>query len=111
MLKLLKVLIFFVLFAGLIFCIDYFSNKGFDLQMDVLKLRGKVSSKYIDIQDHNRPKITIIDNQDSITLDLANESSGLYEYIHVGDSIFKTKNSRKVRVFNINKDSSLIMTF
>lgn len=109
--KVLKVSIFLILFASLIYGIDYCSDKSFNKKMDTLKLNGKVVKKYVDKKDHNRLKLIILENKYSITLDLVNETSGLYDYIQVGDSIRKIENKRDVRIYNTNKDSIFVMSF
>jgi hypothetical protein len=107
----LKFILILIFMLSFFYLINYCSDKSFNKKMNELKLNGKIVSKYIDKQDHNIPKILIIDKQESITLDLTNESSGLFEFIQEGDSIIKTNNNRKVHVFNSSKDSIFEMTF
>ena len=109
--KSIKGLVFFILFFTFVYCIQYFSNIRFEKDMDALKLNGKVVNKYIDKLDHNRPKLIISSKNDSITLDFTSESSGLFDFIQVGDSIQKFENTRDVRIINLNTDSIFVMSF
>lgn len=109
--SLIKVLIFVIISFSLIYITRYYSDKSFNKEMDELQLNGQIVSKYSDKEDHNINKLIIVDKQDSITLDLANESSGIFEFTQVGDSINKKKMNRKVRIFNSAKDSTFEMIF
>ena len=109
--NIIKVLIFGLVFFSSIYIMRYYSDKSFNKEMDELQLNGKIVSKYSDKEDHNINKLIIVDKQDSMTLDLANESSGMFEFTQVSDSIYKKKMNRKVRVFNTAKDSTFEIIF
>jgi hypothetical protein len=109
--RFLKILLFLAVFGFVIYWINYQSDRNFNKEMDEICLKGKIINKIIDKTDHNIPKIIIGDKKDSLIFDLANESSGLFDFVQVGDSILKIKNDRKVRIFNDEKDSIFILAF
>jgi hypothetical protein len=109
--KIFKVILFFLISISAFFLIDRCNNKRFNQEMDDLKLHGKIVNKYIDKTDHNRPKIVITNYMDSVTFDLANETSGLFDYSQIGDSVLKIESNRNVKIYNSYKDSIFVLTF
>jgi hypothetical protein len=61
--------------------------------VSVLDLEGLVLTKYLDVKSHMHETISIENNGVNLKIIIPNEYSGLYQFIQVGDSIFKEKNS------------------
>ncbi|MFW6020444.1 MAG: hypothetical protein ACOCPM_07670 [Bacteroidales bacterium] len=76
--------------------------------------KSNVLKKFIDSTEHNYPTIVIFE-YDTIFKKVVNweeelvffdhEKSGFYDYVRVGDSIIKEKNSMDIRVIRGNKDT------
>ena len=66
---------------------------------------GIVSNKFIDNEQHNYQTVLIQNGQKTDKLLLDFETSGLFEFIKVGDSIFKKKNSLKLKLVRFELDT------
>jgi hypothetical protein len=109
--QVLKAILFVMIFGTIIYVIKYYNKISFREETDQVNFKGRLSTKYIDKIDHNIPKLEIHNNAKTIVYDLANEKSGLFEYINIGDSIEKFSNSIKVHVFSSSKDTIFILSF
>lgn len=110
--QILKAILFLIIFGTIIYVIKYSNEVSFKEDSYKLNFKGKVITKYNDKNDHNIPKIEILlYNGKTFVYDLANDNSGLYEYVIQGDSIEKESNSSKVRVFNYLRDTIFILEF
>lgn len=108
--KILKAILFIIIFWIIIYVIKYSNEVNFKEDSYKTNFKGKVIKKYNDINDHNIPKIEILlCNGKTFVYDLANDNSGLFEYVIQGDSIEKKSNGTKVRVFNSLKDTIFIL--
>jgi len=72
---------------------------------------GKITKKYIDRNDHSYEKVIINNENQNTTLRFSFEASGLYDYLRIGDSIIKKKDSLSVRVIRSHIDTTINMKF
>ncbi len=64
-----------------------------------VRFNGIVSEKYIDTHDHGLPIIVVLNNAGvKYTAEFLSDRSGVYDYINVGDSVWKYINSIDVHV-------------
>ena len=80
----------------------YFSRTSFDIS-------GVVKEKYNDKYNHNYPTIKIQIDTNMYTFVLDNDTSGLYNFIAVEDSVFNISLERIVRIRRNNKDTSFTL--
>jgi len=65
--------------------------------------KGIVVKKYLDKENHNY-KTILYSNSNKLSITrLIDDTSGYYEFVTSGDSIYKIKNSEYINVNNINK--------
>lgn len=107
----LKNVLFFLLGVITICGIVFFGKIIFEHETLNLNFKGKLESKYIDNHNHNIPTLKIVVGEKIIVYDIANDESGLFEYIQAGDSIIKLSNSLNVRVSNSQKDTIFVLKF
>ncbi len=75
---------------------DFFANNGCHTlteRMRAARFCGIVDEKYLDKKSHMDETIIVNNKKSEIMMIIPNELSGLYEFIEVGDSIFKEKES------------------
>jgi len=60
-----------------------------------LYLNGIVLNKFEDKANHLNRTFVVFQNQVKIEVNIEGDTSGLYNFINVGDSIYKEKNSMK----------------
>jgi|TARA_R100000541_G_scaffold54364_2_gene62844 hypothetical protein len=70
---------------------------------------GLVTNKFIDSEQHNYRTVIIRNDEKSDIFLLDFETSGLFEFIQVGDSIFKKKNSLNLRLKRYQLDTIIKM--
>lgn len=109
--KILKVVLFALLFWIIVYGLRHYNNNSFKRETYTTSFKGKLDSKYVDENDHLRPKIKITNSDKTIIYDLANDESGLYEFVQKGDSVIKRSNSLNVRVSNSNNDTIFVLKF
>jgi hypothetical protein len=109
--KIIKGLLFLLVFWLIIYYLINYNKMEFKNDTTMMQFIGILSFKHLDKTDHNRPKIFINCKDTSITYDLTNDLSGLFEYIRVGDSIEKFAKSIKVRVHNVHRDTIFELKF
>lgn len=109
--KTLIIILFSLSFWIIIYKMQHYNNSRFKKATETISFRGKIDSKYIDKNDHLRSKIKIIGKDKTLIYDLANDKSGLFEYVHKGDSVVKLSNSLNVRVSNPQKDTIFVLNF
>lgn len=109
--KIIKVVLYNLLAGTIIYSIVNFGKYISEDETLKLNLKGKLDSKYLDTNYHNRPCLKIKDREKIIVYDIATDESGLFEYIQKGDSIIKLSNSLNVRVSNSQKDTIFVLKF
>lgn len=72
---------------------------------------GVVIDKFIDRDEHNFKKIIVNEDNMKKTLLFNIETSGIFDYFEVGDSIIKRNGSLQVRVLRHDLDTVLKMEF
>ncbi|WP_115121940.1 hypothetical protein [Marinirhabdus gelatinilytica] len=70
---------------------------------------GLVTNKFIDSKQHNYQTVIIQNGEEKDILLLDFETSGLFDFIEVGDSIFKKKSSLKLRLIRSELDTIIEM--
>jgi hypothetical protein len=80
-------------------------------QMKKMQYKGIVLNSFIDSENHLLPTIIIDSGKDTITITDFRDSSGLFNYLTKGDSIFKDKNSSLVIVKRNNLINSFSITY
>jgi hypothetical protein len=82
-----------------------------DMYVNV-EYKGLIKMKFEDFENHAIPTLTIIneDKQNKI-FGSFRETSGLYNYSQVGDSIIKEKGSLKVKIIRADKDTIFNLDF
>ena len=106
-----KVVLFYIIGGIIIYGIICWGRTQFKDETYKLKFKGQLDSKYIDNNDHNRPKLKIIDGAKIILYDVANDKSRLFEYAQKGDSVFKLPNSFNIRVCRLKKETIFRVKF
>jgi hypothetical protein len=77
-----------------------------------IEYNGKIINTYLDYNNHAIPTYEVIeDNDNVIKITDFRDMSGLFEYIEVGDSIIKYKNSYTVSVFRKNQKMDFILNY
>lgn len=77
----------------------------------VEEFNGVVINKFIDKNEHNFKKVIINDNNTKGTILFDIETSGVYDFFKVGDSIVKHKGNIQIRVIRNDIDTTLQMKF
>lgn len=97
----------FIIVILFVVLIKILSNNSFyhgceyrSMEIEKAAFCGIVSHKLIDKSDHMLKKISILNNhtKDSINVIIEGDTSGLYNFINVGDSIYKEKNSMETTI-------------
>ncbi|MCK9410966.1 MAG: hypothetical protein M0Q53_01615 [Prolixibacteraceae bacterium] len=109
--KKLKSILFLLSVILIILVIKHFNNKIIDKKYNEIHFDGIFSQKYIDTQDHYRPKIKIINKSDTIIFDLQNDNSGLYEAVRKNDTLIKMPSCLDIRVINQKRDTTFRLNF
>jgi hypothetical protein len=78
----------------LVFLIYHFKSdstiKDSVFKQDIkLSFRSVLKDKYIDTENHNYKTCILLEGTDTLTLFLDFDKSGLFNYLEVGDSVFK----------------------
>ena len=76
-----------------------------------LKYEGVVINKFRDLDEHNFRKVIIKENNTSRTVLFNNQTSNIYDYIEIGDSIIKEESSFQIQVFRNGQDTVLVMRY
>jgi len=76
-----------------------------------LSFEGVVVEKFRDIDEHNFKKVILREDNASKTVLFNNETSGIYDFIEVGDSIIKEEGSLRIRLFRDSQDTVLVMRY
>ncbi len=105
-LSLLGVLIFFIVFN--------YTNRGG--QDDSYGYRdnqyiGRVTKKFIDRDNHSYQMVIIQCEYKVKNLALNVETSGLYDFLEVNDSIVKNSGTLDFRIIRVNLDTTIVMKF
>lgn len=91
------------LFLGIVFFIYHFEptskiiNDVFKQDLK-LSFEGLVIDKYIDHKNHNSKTCVILEDGDTTIILLNFDESGLYNYLFVGDSVFKNNGDSLILV-------------
>jgi hypothetical protein len=72
-------------------------------QIVLIEFKGVISEKYR--REHDMPFIKIDDMNSKSSFNLYYDRSGLYEFVSIGDSIFKMKQSNLVYITKTNCDT------
>ncbi|HRW21694.1 MAG TPA: hypothetical protein PLO05_09845 [Bacteroidales bacterium] len=75
------------------------------------EFQGTIIKKFIDKNEHSFKKVIITENQDKRTILFDIETSGIYDYFEIGDSIIKEKGTLEVRIIRHDLDTILEMKF
>lgn len=75
------------------------------------EFQGTIIKKFIDRNEHNFNKVIITEDQDIRTVLFDIETSGIYDYFEIGDSIIKEAGTLQIRVIRHDKDTVLKMKF
>ncbi|WP_158657130.1 hypothetical protein [Maribacter cobaltidurans] len=107
--------LFSIIFFGLISCDTSTQKEFFDKMVHDeyhSKYDGLVIKKYIDKQNRGRP-IIIIRNEifGNNKKDFVFQSNGIFDFIQVGDSISKAKESLILRIKRTNMDTVIKLDF
>jgi hypothetical protein len=74
--------------------------------------RGVVTNKFIDKKGHNLKKIIVEENnKERVIMFDPIETSGVYSYFEIGDSLIKNLGSLQVRVIRNQTDTTIQMKF
>lgn len=77
-----------------------------------MEYKGLIMQKFEDMENQALPTLTIIsEKKQSKTFGSFRETSGLYNYSQVGDSIIKEKGSLKVQILRADKDTIFNLDF
>lgn len=77
-----------------------------------MEYKGLIMQKFEDMENQALPTLTIIsEKKQSKTFGGFRETSGLYNYSQVGDSIIKEKGSLKVQILRADKDTIFNLDF
>ncbi|MEX2409798.1 MAG: hypothetical protein WD607_00260 [Candidatus Paceibacterota bacterium] len=82
--------------------LDLYENKEYS---------GIIINKYIDLEEHMNKKIIIKGEYVDRTILFNNESSGVFDFLQIGDSIIKKSESLEIQVFRDSRDTTLKMKF
>ncbi len=113
-------IILILLLVGLVATFFFFKNNNSSQEELSNQIKNKVQNrsfsgivkkKFIDSSFHNRETITISNKEAVLVTDFIYEDSSLFNFINVGDSIFKKKNDLNVRVIRDGVDSLIPLTF
>jgi hypothetical protein len=75
------------------------------------KYSGIITEKYIDQNDHNHQKVILDKNSGTDVIILNWETSGLYEYLKVGDSITKNSGTLELKIRRNYSDTIYNLSF
>lgn len=75
------------------------------------EFNGVVIDKFIDRNEHNFKKVFINENNTQRVILFDIETSGVYDFFSIGDSITKHKGSLQIRVIRNDLDTTLQMEF
>lgn len=73
------------------------------LEMERDAFSGVLIRKFFDPKNHLKPTLELENKKSFRSIDLINEKSGFYDFIEIGDSIFKEENSLIVFIWRNNK--------
>lgn len=77
-----------------------------------MEYKGLIMQKFEDMENQALPTLTIIsEKKQSKTFGSFRETSGVYNYSQVGDSIIKEKGSLKVQILRADKDTIFNLDF
>ena len=77
----------------------------------VEEYRGVVTNKFIEKKGHNLRKVFIKENNKQRLILFDIETSGVYYYFEIGDSLIKDSGSLQIRVVRNQLDTTLQMKF
>lgn len=108
----------FVLIILFVFGYEYFNaKKGNGItkassKIEKVEWKGKVTKKYM---GYDRPDIRMFDlveaNKKVSKIDISADSSQFFELLMPRDSIYKSKDSFKVRIKNYTRDTTITLQF
>jgi hypothetical protein len=78
---------------------------------ELMEFDGVVTNKFIDKDEHNYQKLILKKDSVSKAVVLNIETSGMYDFVEIGDSLKKERESFLVRVVRADLDTMLIMKF
>jgi hypothetical protein len=77
-----------------------------------MEYKGLIKQKFEDMENHALPTLTIInEGKQSKTFGSFRETSGLYNYSQVGDTIIKERGSLIVKILRVDKDTIFNLDF
>lgn len=74
-------------------------------------INGIIVKKFKDESDHNMKKITILNKNNDFNIAVQGDQSGLYDFINIGDSIYKEKNSMEATIVRDSVKKAFIIDF
>jgi len=77
----------------------------------VEEYKGVITNKFIDKKEHNLKKVFIRENNKQRLILFDIETSGVYSYFEIGDSLIKNRGSLQIRVIRNKIDTTLQMKF
>jgi hypothetical protein len=97
---------------------EYYSNKtGKHIVKSAsgifeMEWKGKVTKKFM---GYNMPNVNMFEMVDSAyhkkTIDISDDKSGFFGMLMPRDSVYKIKNSDKVRIKNYTRDTTIVLQF
>ncbi|MES2797683.1 MAG: hypothetical protein V4683_17070 [Bacteroidota bacterium] len=80
--------------------------------IEKVEWKGKVTKKYM---GYDRPDIRMfdmkVDDQKAVKIDMSADSSQFFDILMPRDSVYKSKNSLKVRIKNYTRDTTILLQF
>ena len=65
--------------------------------------KAVITDKYLDKKNHNYKTLLYSSNKKSFIMQFFDDTSGYYDYVKIGDTIYKTQNSDWIEVNGLKK--------
>jgi len=115
------ILVIAILIITIVYAIFWFKSRWVTLDEECYELyeiekdnfyHGYVIKKFNDKRNHGAKTILLIDEQDTLSIGMAFDNSGLFEYIETNDIIVKNSGYYQVHLFrNHEQDTAFLIDY